>query len=162
MHFAASTLISEHSNDDLKEAVRSYLDAAGGVFYFVSFIGFGLCVLVVYLMAEMIIRENEQNISMLMILGYQSKEVNRLVLNANRILIVIGFIVSIPVTLLFCKLAFTKTISDMSIFVTPYLGIKYYVLGFIILGGSYEIAVSMLKRKTKNVDLVGYLKDSRE
>ncbi|MGL6199315.1 MAG: ABC transporter permease [Lachnospiraceae bacterium] len=162
LNIAASTLLSEHSNDDLKESVKSYLNAARGVFYFVTFIGFGLCVLVVYLMAEMIVRENEQNISMLMILGYRSKEINRLVLNANRILIIIGFIVSIPVTLLFCEMAFTNTISEMSIYVTPYLGVRYYILGFIILAGSYEIAVAMLKRKTKNVDLVGYLKDSRE
>ncbi len=81
---------------DAKEQFQNISNEMNVMIYFLIGIGAIVCVASIYVAVNMLVSENRSNISMLKVLGYRDKQINRIVLSVNHILLPIGFIVSIP------------------------------------------------------------------
>ena len=99
---------------------------------------------------------------MLKVLGYRDKQINKIVLSVNHILLPIGFLVSIP-------LVFSST-NWFMVFLADFIGAlpkayiapQSFVYAGILACVSYFGSLFLLRRKVSKVDMVESLKGNRE
>jgi len=157
-----SVVTNRSTKTAMKESIEEVMGTFMVICYAVIVIGFLLGVMVMYLVTNLIVEESTTNISMLKILGYRQKEINSMVLNVNHILVLIGFALSIPVTILICKAGFADSINSMGMYVPVDISATSYVFCFACVLCAYFVSLALLKKKTARVDMVACLKSSRE
>lgn len=157
-----SKIIQTIKKADAKEQFQNMSNQMNIMIYFLIGIGAITCVASIYVAVNMLVSENRSNISMLKVLGYRDKQINRIVLNVNNILLPIGFILSIP-------LVFAST-NWFMVFLADFIGAlpKAYIapLSFfytaVLVCCSYFGSLFLLRRKVSKVDMVESLKGNRE
>ena len=157
-----SKIIQTIKKADAKEQFQNMSNQMNIMIYFLICIGAITCVASIYVAVNMLVSENRSNISMLKVLGYRDKQINRIVLNVNNILLPIGFILSIP-------LVFAST-NWFMVFLADFIGAlpKAYIapLSFfytaVLVCCSYFGSLFLLRRKVSKVDMVESLKGNRE
>lgn len=121
-----------------------------------------IIVISVYLMVNMLINENMTSISMLKVLGYEDKEINRIIINVYHILVPIGFLLSCIAGIGACKANFEASVSAYNTYIETVYSPDGFIKFAIILVASYVISLLLLGRKVKRTDMVESLKDNRE
>lgn len=157
-----SKIMQTIKKDDVKEQFQNISNEMNVMIYFLIGTGAIICVASIYVAVNMLVSENRSNISMLKVLGYRDKQINRIVLNVNNVLLPIGFIVSIP-------LVFAST-NWFMVFLADFIGAlpKAYIapLSFfytaVLVCCSYFGSLFLLRRKVSKVDMVESLKGNRE
>lgn len=155
-------VMRKSSKSDLQKSLKNITGIFISVCYIIILIGFGLGLMVMYLITNIIVEENKVNISMLKVLGYHQKEINSLVLNTNHILVILGYLLSIPATIVFCKFGFANSSNSMGMYIPVNISTISYLLCLAIVVLAYILSLSLLKQKTLRVNMVECLKDSRE
>jgi putative ABC transport system permease protein len=155
-------IIMFSSKGIIKEQMKQLLSTVYSLLGMILFFGVLLSMITTYLIVNMLVEENKNNISMLKVLGYRPKEINKLVLNTNHILLPIGFIISIPFSQQLAAAIFRGNIESMGNYIEPVVSAWSVLLSFIILCVSYFLSLFFLKRKVYKVDMVESLKDNRE
>lgn len=150
------------SKEKVKSEMENLLTPVIGVVYVLIAFGVLLCLMVIYLVVNMLIQENKNNISMLKVLGYRNKEINKMVLNTNHILVPICFLISIPIGIVICNLGLADTVENMSMYVESKIEIPSIIICFILILIGYFASLFILKRKVYKVNMVESLKDNRE
>lgn len=127
-------------------------------------IGFAVLIIVicVYLMVNMLISENASSISMLKVLGYDDRQISRMMISIYHILVPIGIVIGSVLGVVLCRVNFEASVSAYNTYIetvyTPLCFVKYFVCVLI----SYVISLWLLSRKVKKADMVESLKDNRE
>ncbi|HKL98300.1 MAG TPA: FtsX-like permease family protein [Mobilitalea sp.] len=155
-------IFMEYSKDKMKEQLERIVEIMYSVIYMLIILGGMLCIISVYLTVNMLVAENRSNISMLKVLGYRKKEINRLVLNTNHILLPISFGLSIFACLKLSEMMFKAFIAEFNMYFEPVITLPSLLICLAILTGSYFISLAMLKHKVYRVDMIESLKDNRE
>lgn len=91
-----SKIVQTLKKTDAKEQFQNMSNQMNVMVYFLIGIGAVICVASIYDAVNMLISENRSNISMLKVLGYRDKQINRIVLDINHILLPLGFLLCIP------------------------------------------------------------------
>jgi len=157
-----SKTIKTIKKSDAKEQFQNMSNLMNVMIYFLIGIGAIICVASIYVAVNMLVSENRSNISMLKVLGYKDKQINRIVLNVNHILLPIGFLCSVP-------LVFASTNWFMA-FLAEFIGAlpKAYIAPWsfiytaVLSCVSYFGSLFLLRRKVSKVDMVESLKGNRE
>ena len=155
-------LIQTTKKSDAKEQFQNMSNQMNVMIYFLIGIGAIICVASIYVAVNMLVSENRSNISMLKVLGYRDKQINKIVLSVNHILLPIGFLVSIP-------LVFSST-NWFMVFLADFIGAlpkayiapQSFVYAGILACVSYFGSLFLLRRKVSKVDMVESLKGNRE
>jgi putative ABC transport system permease protein len=121
-----------------------------------------ICIIVIFMMVSVLLSESSASISMLKVLGYHDREINKMIINVYHILIPIAIVVSL-------MLGFygTKTIFRVNVTVfRTYLETLVYPMSVVkvslLVLASYVLSLLLLRGKVGKVDLVESLKDNRE
>ena len=124
--------------------------------------GVVICVFVIYIMVNMLISENKSSISMLKVLGYKDKEINRIVINVYHFVIPAAALLGLVAGYLFIKFFFIANTAAYNTYVEAHFSvltvIKYFILVFL----SYAVSLVILGRKVGKVEMSESLKDNRE
>ncbi len=98
---------------------------------------------------------------MLQVLGYTPREINRMIINGNHILVPIGLACGMPLAYLILKIYFRLTVAQNNIImpVTLNLSTGLLIMGIIIL--TYALTLVALKAKASKVSMTDSLKDNR-
>ncbi|SES92489.1 ABC transporter permease [[Clostridium] polysaccharolyticum] len=155
-------IIMFSSKDLIKEQLEKLISTVYSLLGAVIFFGILLSMISTYLTVNMVVEENQNNISMLKVLGYRPKEINRLVLNINHILFVIAFVISIPLSKIMAAMIFRGNIESMGNYIQPVVTFPSVLYSLLILSFSYLGSLFLLKRKVFKVNMVESLKNSRE
>jgi putative ABC transport system permease protein len=125
-------------------------------------LGVIICIAAVYVAVDMMVTESKSNISMLKVLGYRDRQINRIVLNAHHILLPVGILLSIPAAFATAD-AFFRMMVDYGVMrMETYISPRSYVLSVGLTALCYFGSLYLLRRKVKRVDMVESLKDTRE
>lgn len=151
-----------NSKDNMKKQLQYSIRLIMVFVYLMLAFGALLCVTTVYLTVNMLVEENRHNISMLKVLGYRKREINRLVLNVNHILVPISFVLSILASIKLCEKLFRDFISVMNVYIEPSISAASIIICAAVLVISYAVSLALLKRKVYKIDIVESLKDNRE
>ena len=99
---------------------------------------------------------------MLKVLGYDDRQINRMMISIYHILVPIGIVIGSVLGVVLCRVNFEASVSAYNTYIetvyTPLCFVKYAVCVLI----SYVISLWLLGRKVKKADMVESLKDNRE
>ncbi|MDD4096876.1 MAG: FtsX-like permease family protein [Oscillospiraceae bacterium] len=155
-------VLEERSKEMIKEQLEFGVEILMSMIYMIIASGVLLCVVTVYLTVNMLVEENRPNISMLKVLGYKTKEINRILLYTNNILVPVCLAAGIVACLGLSALLFRSFIDVFNLYIEPSVtSLSILIIGAIQVGG-YLLALTLLKRKAYRVDMVESLKDTRE
>ncbi len=149
-------------SQSILDILDTAMTALNGFVYGLVFIGCMLGIISVYLIVNMLIEENKSNISMLKVLGYRNNEINRIILSTNHILVVIGFVLSLPLCYGSLSLLSKIAIPFMHVVLEPHIAISSILLNLAIILASYFLSLFLLCRKVDKIDMVIALKGNRE
>lgn len=147
---------------DYRKTMESTLSTAGIVLNIVKVIGVLICVLAVIMLSGMIIEENRRSISTLEVLGYRGKEIRRLVLFANHLLVPLGFAAGIPLGLSLSSMIAEANAASGGILMSITLTWKTALVSAVFIAVAYVLSLLLAARKLKKVDMVECLKEERE
>jgi len=152
----------ESTKEKLREQFEVSIELFMSAIYGIIAFGAILCIISVYLTVNMLVEENKSNISILKVLGYHTREINRLVLNTNHILLPLCFVLSILAGMKLCTELFASFIAELNVYIKPVITWQSMLICLGVLVGSYFISLQMLKRKAYRIDMVESLKDNRD
>ena len=150
------------SDKTYETQMDNMLTAMGGLIDAFMIIGMIVCIASLYATINTIIAENSHNISMLKVLGYENRRINRMVLSSNHLLllpgIALGTLAAYGIMAWYCA----EFVEVESIMIPATLAPKSIVLTAVITAASYCISLLLLRRKVDKADMIAALKDERE
>lgn len=121
-----------------------------------------IIIICVYLMVNMLVSENATSVSMLKVLGYDNRRINKMVINVYHFLVPVGILLGSVLGAVLCKANFEASTSAYNTYIetvySPWNFVRYAVVVIV----SYVVSLWILGRKVKGVDMVESLKDNRE
>ncbi len=147
---------------DAKEQFQNMSNQMNTMIYFLIGMGAIICVAAIYVAVNMLVTENRSNISMLKVLGYDDKNINRIVLRVNHILVPIGFLLSIPAVFAVSNWFMAFLASFIGMLPKTYIAPTSLLYTAILICISYFGSLFLLRRKVSKVDMVESLKGNRE
>ena len=147
---------------DAKEQFQNMSNQMNTMIYFLIGMGAIICVAAIYVAVNMLVTENRSNISMLKVLGYDDKNINRIVLRVNHILVPIGFLLSIPAVFAVSNWFMAFLASFIGMLPKTYIAPTSLLYTAVLIGISYFGSLFLLRRKVSKVDMVESLKGNRE
>lgn len=148
--------------DDIKEQMKTILDEMGAIIYALVIIGAIICIASLHVSVNMLVTENRHNISMLKVLGLTDREINRMVLDVNHVLIPIGIAAGMAVGYLSMVIVFRIYSGMEGVKYSAVISAKSIVHTIVITLACYVVSLLIVRKKADNVDMVESLKDNRE
>lgn len=145
-----------------QKQVDAMLDEMDVIIYSLTLVGIIVCICALYVAVKMMIDENRVNISMLKVLGLKEKEINHMILSGNHLLLPIGIIPGIFFAVKTMELVSGVFAEMASMILPPYISGSHVILTVIIVCICYFGSLSLVKRKTGQINMVESMKDNRE
>jgi X-X-X-Leu-X-X-Gly heptad repeat protein len=148
------------SQDDLLKVAPNIRKSMSSITYLMITGSILTYIVVMYLMIKLMIQRSAQNISLMKIFGYNKKEIRKLYLDSNFIIIVISALLSVPLAKviideLWFKMMIASLSTSMITAFEPHIYICFYVCIFIL----YFIISVILRKSLNAVSLVEVLKN---
>ena len=162
MQFPDGVIASTKSMDAIAAGIRNLISQTGVMVYMLTVSAFVLGLIIIFLVTGMIIEENRNTISLFKVLGYRPKEVNRLILDSNTIVVITGYIIGIPVLLASVTALMQSLTESMQMTIPTRLSVWYMLLGFVIVMLTYQIAKLLSQKKVNRIQMSEALKAGTE
>lgn len=150
---------------NLQEASDAMDDLAGpmmSMIIAVTMIAGLIGMVIIFLVTSLMIEESRGTISMLKVFGYRGKEIGKLTLNSSTWVVIAGFILGIPVMLMFGT-AMWRYLGEMINMVLPMIMNPLYVLiSFIVIIAVYLFTKWLCGRKLAKISMSEALKAGAE
>ena len=153
--YIASTI----TQDDLTKVSRQLNVSMGEMFYLVEGFAMIMFIMLIYLLTKMIIENNKVSISMVKILGYTSKEIQKMYIHATTIVIMISTLLSFGITTWILSYAFKIVFEEYAGWLPFYVEGSVYIKMFIMTIISYLFVMMIQMRKIKKIPMDEALKN---
>lgn len=153
--FIATTI----TKDDLTKLSRQLDVSMGQMFYLVDVFAIILFALLIYLLSKIIVEKNKNAISMVKILGYENKEINRLYLTATTWVVVISTLASLYLSRVVIDAIYRAMLADFSGWLTFYMPSTIYIKMFVMTMITYFVVSITQMRRIKKVPMDEALKN---
>lgn len=155
-------IAQESRRSDITEQAKAMTKQMDFMLQMIIGIGVIICVAAVYVAVNMLVAESRSNISMLKVLGYRDKQINRIVLNSHHVLLPLGILLAVPCVYAAAHAFFLLMVDYGVMLIDTYIQPKTYIISILLTTGCYFGSLWLLRRKVKRVDMVECLKDNRE
>ena len=125
-------------------------------------LGIIICLAAVYVAVNMLVAESRSNISMLKVLGYRDKQINKMILRSYHVLLPMGILLAIPCVYAAARAFFLWMVDYGVMLINTYIEPESYIISILLTTGCYFGSLWLLRRKVKKVNMVESLKDNRE
>ena len=106
-----------------------------------------IIIICVYLMVNMLVSENSTSVSMLKVLGYDNRRINKMVINVYHFLVPVGILLGSVLGAVLCKANFEASTSAYNTYIetvySPWDFVRYAVVVVV----SYVVSLWILGRK---------------
>lgn len=155
-------IAQESKRSDITDQAKTMTKQMDFMLQMVIGLGIIICIAAVYVAVNMLVTESCGNISMLKVLGYRDKQINKIILRSHHILLPIGILLSIPCVYATAHAFFLLMVDYGVMLIDTYVEVKSYVISILLTVGCYFGTLWLLRRKEKKVDMIESLKDNRE
>ena len=121
-----------------------------------------ICVLVIYMMVNLLITESAPSISMLKVLGYRNGEINSLLVNSYHLLVPIAIAISLLLGFFATKMTFDSNVAVYRTYLKTVIYPASIIKTAALIIATYFLSLLLLKGKVGRTELVESLKDNRE
>ncbi len=144
--------------DDSQAGAQASVAAFRAYLYILASFSSLISLIVVYIVTSMLIEENRKNISLMKVMGYQDKEVSRLLLHSTSFLAFIGFFLAIPLTLSLVRSFFGMLTSNMFFDFAVNLSWQHGIYSLVLVMMVYYLTLFMNRRKVQRINMAESLK----
>lgn len=155
-------IAQESKRSDITDQAKTMTKQMDFLLQMIIGLGVIICIAAVYVAVNMLVTESRGNISMLKVLGYRDKQINKIILRSHHILLPIGILLSIPCVYAAAHAFFLLMVDYGVMLIDTYIEAKSYVISILLTAGCYFGSLWLLRRKVKKVDMIESLKDNRE
>lgn len=150
------------TSGDIKDQMKTVMDEMGSIIYTLIIIGAIICISALYVTVNMLLTENRHNISMLKVLGLTEREINKMVIDVNHMLIPVSIVVGMGLGY-FTMYAVFRIYSEIqgAIYKTAF-NPESIIYTIVIVVMCYVVSLRLVKRKINRINMVESLKDNRE
>lgn len=152
-----STVITR---SELLKISRQLKDSFGGMAPFIAGFSVVMSMLIIFLLSKVVIEKNSTSISMVKILGYNNREINRLYVAATGIAVVISILLSIPFSYYCMKYLYHVILASFSGWVSFYVNPKVFVEIIVFGILAYVLVAGILFEKVKKIPMEQVLKST--
>ena len=150
------------SDKTYETQMDNLMTAMGGLIYAFMIIGMIVCIASLYATINTMITENEHNISMLKVLGFEDRRIDRMILSANHLLLIPGIVLGTAAAYGVMAWYCAEFVEVERIMIPATLYPQSILYTALITAASYVISLLLLRRKIGRADMIEALKDGRE
>ncbi len=154
----AKTISKESLSDQIDEVKKGMENVLAPVNAF----AIAICIIVIFMMVSVLLSESGASISMLKVLGYHDREINKMVVNVYNFLVPIAIVISMVLGFCGTKMIFRVNVTVFRTYLETLVYPASIVKLSILVLVSYALSLLLLRGKVGKVDLVESLKDNRE
>jgi putative ABC transport system permease protein len=162
MTFAQGEIQSTKSIDAIAAGFGKLLDQMGPMIYGLIAAAFILGLIIIYVVTGLVVDESRSSISLMKVFGYRKKEIGKLILGSNTIIVILGYLLGIPALLGTVGAFYGSLTESLQIVLPVKLNVLYTLLGFIIVMMTYEFAKWMCRKKVARIPMSEALKAGTE
>ena len=162
INFKDGELSSSLTKTSIIEGANKMITPLKGVMLLIGVTSAIIGIAIIYVIVSMVIEENRTNISMFKIMGYEEKNLNKIIINTNDILVLIGFIMSIPLSKAALTILFDEVTKSMDFTLRVVISPKVIFIIFLIIFIIYEISKRLSRRKILGIPMEEVLNKGRE
>lgn len=152
-------------NEKMDEVLTSYEVYSGMlkmVMLGLGFVSSLMALLIQYILIALLIEDNARSIALLKILGYEQKEIRKLILSTFDIPVVVGFVLGIPLLFSFYGQMINSSFQEIDMTMPLRLSPAYIAFGFVVLYSTYMVTRYLSSRKIFRISMVSELKKMQE
>ena len=116
-------------------------------------------IITMYLLLKLMIDKNTYSISLVKVLGYTSKEINKLYLGSSFYVVLTSALIAIPLCTKIVEILWPNLISNMQTYIPIVLKLQDYAFMFVIIFSSYYISLYFLKKHLYSISMTEALKN---
>ena len=159
LSLSSSDVNSIITKDQGVDALKSSISVMRGVLYILATVAAVIGVIVVYSVTILMIHESAKNISMLQVMGYKKKEISKLLIRSNSVLVWIGFALGVPGSLAIMDAFFHGISKDMNFIFDAKISPIYILISFCFLQLIYYVTLYFTRKSAFNMNLADSLKE---
>jgi putative ABC transport system permease protein len=144
--------------EDTQAGTQASVAAFRAYLYILAAFSSLISLIVVYIVTSMLIEENRKNISLMKVMGYQDKEVSRLLLHSTSFLVFIGFFLAIPLTLSLVRSFFGMLTANMFFDFAVNLPWQHGLYSLALVLMVYYSTLFVNRRKVQRINMAESLK----
>lgn len=155
-------IAQESKRSDITDQAKTMTKQMDFLLQMIIGLGIVICIAAVYVAVNMLVTESRSNISMLKVLGYRDRQINKIVLRSHHILLPVGILLSVPCVYAAAHAFFLFMVDFGVMLIDTYIEPESYLISILLTAGCYFGSLWLLRRKVKKVDMIESLKDNRE
>jgi putative ABC transport system permease protein len=160
--FAQGEISSTKSIDAIVAGFGILTDQMGPMIYGLIFAAFIVGLIIIYISTGLVVDESSASISLMKVFGYKKKEINKLILGSNTIIVVLGYLLGIPALIGTVGALFGSLTDTLQVILPVKLNVWYMILGFVIVLITFEFAKLMFRKKIARIPMSEALKAGTE
>ncbi|HEU4965733.1 MAG TPA: FtsX-like permease family protein [Bacilli bacterium] len=160
--YPADQLYSVTDSEELQAGYQAMIEPLRYMVFAIAGVAIVIALIVIQLLTSMLIEESQQKVSMLKVLGYRPKELYKLLLGPNTWLVLIGYLLAVPLTILSLQQMFNSLTEEMNVSFPIQLNAANFFIGLAIMLVTYQVSKLFAQRKLKKVSLQASLKAARD
>ncbi len=155
-------IAQESKRSDITDQAKTMTKQMDFLLQIIIGLGVIICIAAVYVAVNMLVMESRSNISMLKVLGYRDRQINKIVLGVHHILFPVGILLSVPCVYAAANAFFLLMVDYGVMLIDTYIEPESYLVAILLTAGCYFGSLWLLRLKVKKVDMIESLKDNRE
>ena len=147
------------SKQDIFDASGIYLELMWGMIYMMIGVSVLIFIAVMYLMMKVMIERSAQSISLLTIFGYKAKEIRKIYLDGNFLLVAFGMPIILVLSKVIIDAIYPYMVTDVSSSMNLHMSSSIFILIYLVVLVLYFIINRVLMMKIKKVTPAVVLKN---
>lgn len=160
--FAPGEVQSTKSLDAIVKGFGVLMSQMGPMIYGLIAAAFIVGLMIIYIATGLVVDENRISISLMKVFGYRKKEIGKLILNSNTLIVVAGYLLGIPVLLGTVRALYQSLTESLQLVLPVKLNVWYMLLGFAIVMITFEFAKLMCRKRVARIPMSEALKAGTE
>lgn len=162
LSFAEGEIRSTKSIDTIVKGFRILIDQMGIMIYGLIATAFALGLIIIYIVTGLVVDESRTSISLMKVFGYRKREIGRLVLGSNTLLVVLGYLLGVPALLGTVGVFYGSLTESLQIVLPVKLNAWYMLLGFAVVLATYQFAKLLCSKRVARIPMSEALKAETE
>lgn len=159
LNISSDYLSNTITKDDLSSVADQLINSFDGSISMIVVFSIIMYLVIMYLLTKVVIEKNATNMSLLKVLGYETKEIKKVYLKITSIVVLLSLIICLPIEIQVMKVlfdfAFLKIEGYLPFYLPSYVYFEIVGIGLI----SYLVINFLHVRKVNNIDLSLALKE---
>ncbi len=141
---------------------KTVTDFVNYMLYILTISAVSIALIVILVLTLLVVGDNYYSVSLLKVLGYNKKEINNMILNSYLIYSIVGYLLSIPLTIFIFKMTEDYLIHGYNMIFPLKIELWHLGIGFILMVVIFYSGVFLAKRNINKISLQEVLKTYRE